>query len=397
METRVRSVVDKRDNTKLLTSRDSLSLEWEDGHHSQFHWIWLRDHCRCERCYNASCDQKHYDAALIDPEIRPVRVEDQNDAVAIQWPDEPDACLSVYDKQWLRSHDPSGRAPIATEEVMRRAWDVSLFHSLTGRFECGHVLERDDILLTLLHDLQQNGLVVVRETPHQEDFTKLLARIGGCVTPTVFGPTFDLRSRPAEQMQSVSFSTDALPLHTDIPYYNEPPEYQFLHSVDVVRSTDVPPSGRTMFADGFAAAERLRSLHPDHFETLLTTAVTYRARFPEQGNLYVHKSPMLRIANGTLGRIVSNPTRMFLEGLSFEQIGRFYEAYREFKRLLYAPESLFYFDWSNGDMVVWDNSRIFHGREAFKSPARTRVLRGGYFAWAEIASKYNYLHSLAHP
>ncbi len=48
----------------------ALEIEWADGHHSTFHYIWLRDNCPCPECRHSN-GQRISETYLIPPEIRP--------------------------------------------------------------------------------------------------------------------------------------------------------------------------------------------------------------------------------------------------------------------------------------------------------------------------------------
>jgi gamma-butyrobetaine dioxygenase len=79
---------------------------------------------------------------------------------------------------------------------------------------------------------------------------------------------------------SVSFSTKEVPLHTDIPCYAPPSDYQFLYGLDVSGSCTTRGIGKTRFVDGFSAAQTLQREHPDMSEALWTIKVGYRAEYP---------------------------------------------------------------------------------------------------------------------
>ena len=46
---------------KISTKPNHTTIEWQDGHVSEFHNTWLRDHCRCEKCIDPSTFQRSFD------------------------------------------------------------------------------------------------------------------------------------------------------------------------------------------------------------------------------------------------------------------------------------------------------------------------------------------------
>ncbi|HRI88488.1 MAG TPA: TauD/TfdA family dioxygenase, partial [Candidatus Hydrogenedentes bacterium] len=68
--------------------------------------------------------------------------------------------------------------------------------------------------------------------------------------------------------------------------------------------------------------------------------------------------------------------------LSFELMGPWYEAYRQFAGLLNSPANQYRFTLRAGDYVFYNNHRMVHAREAFSGP---RWVRGIYFDTAQEA------------
>src|SRR5262245_19759793 len=78
-----------------------LLVDWVDGHHSVFHFIWLRDNCNCTQCRHAN-GQRLLDTAAIPPDIAPARpAQASQDELAIEW---FGGHLSRYSAGWLRAH-----------------------------------------------------------------------------------------------------------------------------------------------------------------------------------------------------------------------------------------------------------------------------------------------------
>ena len=94
-----------------------------------------------------------------------------------------------------------------------------------------------------------------------------------------------------------------------------------------------------------------------------------------------------------MARLVNNPSKMFFNSVPFAAAPGLHDAYRKFKAFLQADECSYLHTWSQGDTVLFDNRRMFHGRGGF-SPNITRTLRGGYFREVEILARARYLAAL---
>jgi gamma-butyrobetaine dioxygenase len=65
----------------------------------------------------------------------------------------------------------------------------------------------------------------------------------------------------------------------------------------------------------------------------------------------------------------------------------FYTAYRRFAELLRDPRYQLTCRLRDGDLVLFDNQRILHGRTAFSSAAHARHLRGCYLTRDSVYSQ----------
>jgi gamma-butyrobetaine dioxygenase len=65
----------------------------------------------------------------------------------------------------------------------------------------------------------------------------------------------------------------------------------------------------------------------------------------------------------------------------------YYRAFRKFMAATRDPAERISFKLKPGEMVVFDNRRILHGREAFNPATGHRLLRGFYIDRGEIDSR----------
>jgi gamma-butyrobetaine dioxygenase len=364
-----------------------LSVNWGPGGTGRYHWIWLRDSCPCEQCRNIFAKQKYFDSATLPVDMRPRTVTRGTGNIEIVW---EDGHQSRYSESWLREHH-DRPAPIPWERRWQPWPDARIVTD--GTFPYDEVMAGNEALGRALEHLFRYGIVVVRgPDSHGADPDHLCARLAGFVDRSYFGEYFDLTVKPDDRTDSVSFSTRQLPLHTDIPYYSTPPDYQFLFGLDVNAVTAASNSGRTRFVDGLATALNLRERSPESFAVLTNTEVTYRAEYPHAEKIYQSKTTIISLNDsGEIVRLANNPSKMFFDDVPFDATIGLYRAYGEFKDLMQQEGRAYQHSWRQGDMIVFDNRRIFHGREHFEGAGIRRTLRGGYFSEVELRARARFL------
>uniref|UniRef100_A0AC62AEJ5 Fe/2OG-dependent oxygenase DfmD n=2 Tax=Streptomyces lavendulae TaxID=1914 RepID=A0AC62AEJ5_STRLA len=361
-----------------------LSIDWGSGETGRYHWIWLRDSCLCETCRNAFAKQKYFDSATLPLDIRPRSVtRSAENGLEIVWEDGHE---SRYPDSWLREHS----TPVKPSRPEQRWSPWSSAEVVAdGTFAHADVMADNKALVGALEHLFRYGLVVLRGTDAEDvDPDALCSRLAGFVDRSYFGEYFDLEVKPDNRTDSISFSTRQLPLHTDIPYYSTPPDYQFLFGLEVNDAATASQGGRTRFVDGVAAALSLKERDPEAFAVLTSTEVIYRAEYGDAEKIYHHQTPVIHLNNdGEVVRLVNNPTKMFFDNVPFDEVTGVYRAYSAFKALMDEEGRAYHHSWRQGDMIIFDNRRIFHGREQFDQTGMRRKLRGGYFSEVELRAR----------
>ena len=71
-----------------------------------------------------------------------------------------------------------------------------------------------------------------------------------------------------------------------------------------------------------------------------------------------------------------------------ENVLEAYKAYYAYTKILYGNDVMIQYKMEPGDILVFDNQRITHGRTAYDSTKTTRLLEGCYFDWDPVLAKY---------
>jgi gamma-butyrobetaine dioxygenase len=138
-----------------------------------------------------------------------------------------------------------------------------------------------------------------------------------------------------------------------------------------------PDGGESLFADGFALAEHLRAIDPEAFAMLARTPVPFHYR-SQNAELFAER-PLIELSSRDEVRAVHYNSRSIAPlRLAPLEAAPFYAAYRRFAAVLREPGFQLKLHLPEGEIVVFDNQRILHGRTAFSSARHARHLRGCY-------------------
>jgi gamma-butyrobetaine dioxygenase len=163
-----------------------------------------------------------------------------------------------------------------------------------------------------------------------------------------------------------------LEVHSDLPNYAAPPDYQFLHAL-----ANEAVGGDSILAEAFAVAEQLRVANPAAFEALATWPAPFR--YHDTSDDLRHRAPTFQITNGRLTIVRFNN---WIRDVDLDATGddgqRFYDAYQAYWRLLRESANRANVRLSTGDVLCFDNRRILHGRTAFNPNTGHGHLRGCY-------------------
>ena len=359
---------------RLWSLPDMLSIEWADGTLNEFSSLWLRDNMREDR--DPHSGQRLIDIADLpeNPKIKSAVLE--NDAVYIEW--ETEQRPTSFAAAWLHAH--------AENRPSRRLFTTSRW--LEGaRFDA----KRDFAWATFaeakadrsqranwLGRLWQDGVAFLSDVPSNDAAILDAAALVGQVLKTNYGLVYDVRSVP--QPENLAYSDLGLGLHTDNPYRDPVPGFQILHAL--VAS---PDGGESLFGDGFAIAERLRATHPDAFAILTQTTIPFLYR-SKDAELYAER-PLIQLScNREISAVHYNNRSIAPLRIAARDASRFYSAYRRFAALLRNSRHHLKLKLRDGDLAVFDNQRILHGRTAFSSAKHPRHLRGCYLTRDSVYS-----------
>ncbi len=352
-----------------------LTVKWADGITGEFAAIWLRDNLPEERDHHSG--QRLIDVADLprDPRIRSSSVAGTD--LSLAWQDA--AQVTTFPLAWL--YECATHLPGRPEFHPRRWLHGATLNAKRDFAMLSWPAMQSDARARLdwLTRLLQDGLAFVRAVPCVEGAILEAMALVGRVAETNYGLLFDVRT--VAQPENLAFSDLGLGLHADNPYREPVPGFQALHTL-----VAAPSGGDSLFADGFALAAQLQESDPEAFALLTRTPLPFRYR-GTGADLYAER-PLIELScTGAIAAIAYNNRSIQPLRLPAAECASFYAAYRRFAQLLREPRFQLSTRLENGDLAVFDNRRVLHGRTGFASLKHSRHLQGCYLTRDSVCSE----------
>eukprot|EP00795_Rhopilema_esculentum_P010426 gene10426-19128_t len=375
-----------RNKTDFETTNDSLQVNWEDGDQSKYPFIFLRDNCQCEHCFHATAMQRTCDVVgNFSVDIKPESTWLTEDGVTMEW---EDGHRSSFPFKWLRERMfPKSEMEIGTRRSNCGLKPITWGSDLIGKipkYEFGKVTRDDPTLLSWLETVAVTGLTLLENTPGTSESLELIRDKLGCAyRSTHYGERFVVKNKPGPS--NLAYTAGYLPLHVDLPFYRYQPGVQVLHCIQQAAQK----GGENHFVDGVHIAELLREQEPDAFQLLSSVKFSFQDVGVDAYGDYnkYYERPIIGL--DTFGNVEdiaqNNHVRSSFINAPSEKVKRVYEAYFKLVKTMYAPENLVTYKMREGDMLVFNNKRVLHGRAAYEATS-PRYLQGCYFDWDEVYS-----------
>jgi len=228
-----------------------------------------------------------------------------------------------------------------------------------------------------------NGLSFIENVENRVGAGFDLAERIGFLRKSNFGHTFEVINKP--DPNNLAYTSVALPLHTDLPNQEVPPGYQFLHCL-----ANEATGGGSLFADGFAMAEDLRTEYPEAFDLLRNVPNPFRFH-DRDADIIVHEPVITVGADGDVIEIRYNAHLAGAFDMPATIMPAYYRAYRAFMSKTRDPGYRVTLKLKAGEMVVFDNRRVLYGRVSIDPSTGYRNLHGCCVDRGEFASKIRLL------
>ncbi|WP_016855604.1 TauD/TfdA family dioxygenase [Halomonas smyrnensis] len=362
-----------------------VTVRWSDGRVSRYHSIWLRENAGDETTVNPATRERILDLSALPawPEVVEAEI-DAAGALCVTFA--PEDRRLRFHPGWLRANDYDNATDPEAPLVTVTTWQGGPGEG-PDTLDASGLLDTDPasaaeeaILAPALESVLGKGLVRLRGLPTTPGSLAAIAQRIGPIRDTNFGGLFNVKAKP--DPDSNAYTAIALPPHTDLPTREYHPGLQMLHCLE-----NSVEGGQAVMLDGFAVAEALRERDPEAFATL--TRVRWCYANTARTTDYVWFEPMIRL--DARGELLEVRIADFLRGplqTAFEDVEPAYEALMTLQRLLRDPAFAIRFTYAPGDLVIFDNRRLLHARDAFEGDSGHRWLQGCYMERDEIRSRY---------
>ena len=379
--------------------------------HLELHPQWLR-----ERCLSPLSVQQETLQPLHQPhefcwpmDIETAALTDDGTVLRLRFSDGHDSTFQVQDLEkeasslancGVQQKDNQMPTPIlwtsADAEVMRIPYEdlVDGVHGEIQDHPDGIPSTFPSQIFKLTERLLTHGHVIVTNTPSNNmqvaAFAQALTQFQGfsSVRATNWGPVFNVRSEPDAELKDLAYTSSALSPHVDNPYRNPNPGFQLLHALE----NKCTMTGGSLAVDGSEVARQLREENPEMFRVLSTVACRWENDGGDKSTALVYFGP----------QISCNPTTDEVEQIRYspksggyapaiadpDEMDLLFRARRRFAELLNEDKNTVRFHLNEGDIWMFNNLRVLHGRDEFDVNEGTRHFQGCYIDVDGVQSAY---------
>ncbi|KAF7722506.1 hypothetical protein EC973_003068 [Apophysomyces ossiformis] len=374
------------------SDQDALHIKTPNGN-GTFSYLWLRDNCRCEKCIHPSSRQKLHSSAAIPLDIAPSSVRITGDMAEIVW-NKPLRHQSSQDKH-------ISRYPLSFlgRYASRQTCESFRFNHIAPQTWNRHEYKLDwvdykDYMTTdaglhkVVQRLYNRGLVFLKGVPTIDNSVTQVAERIGPIQETFYGRDFDVKD--LANTTNIAYTSLNLGVHMDLMYHDNPPGIQLLHCLK-----NSVTGGASTFVDSLRAVELLKKNFPQDYEILKETPVTFH--YVNDGHHQYRRRPTIVVGEDHSGPAwdvgVNYAPQSFgpMDHLSPAQTKAFYAAFQRFADHIEDSRLRYEITLQPGQLVMFANRRVLHGRTEFDPISGDRHLKGTYVALDSLKDKLRVL------
>ena len=368
--------------SKIEKNSSYLKVIWNDGEESKFNYMWLRDNC--PSAHDKDSRHRMFNILEVSQDINPKNYNiNKEGKLEIEW-SEGDH-ISYFDQKWLRDNCytiKNNKKYVSPYQL----WDCLLEKDLQSiKIDHDEIISSDEGLIKWLKLLHYKGIAIVKNAPTEKKSAfPVLNRISH-TRETFFKTPFEVINIP--KPNNSAYTAHALRNHMDLPWFELPPGYQFLHCL--VNDSE---GGNSSAIDGFAVAEYLRKNEKEIFETLTSIPLKFRDKdYTQESHRSFHAPAISLTKDKDFHDIRFSVATMDALDCHPDIMDKVYKAHHRFGNLLHDKKFQINFRLEPGDIFSFNNRRVLHGRTEFDPNSGHRHLQGYYMDRDEIIGRLNYL------
>ncbi len=357
---------------------NSLNVRYQNKNY-QIHPIWLRERLPGNEYFDIDTHQRLYEPSSIDLNIKITSAELTNNLLRIKFDDGSKGSFNMSDLLNEMDDEKNKHGPLPK----RILWNSQLDKFPVVTYE--EEMSEKESMYNLLTEFYKYGFVIIKNVPTKNKYLLEFVKSIGPVKITNFGEYFDVISKP--NPNDLAYKPIALPPHTDNPYRKPAaPGIQFLHCLENEVS-----GGFSTLVDGFAVANHIKTEYPDAFESLTKTNI--RFQFQDKDIILENWGELIQLDKDGDYKQVRYSTRVdYVPPLELKKLEDFYRARKILSDLYSSSDFEIKFKLKKGDVMMFDNHRLLHGRTAYDSNEGARHLQGCYLEFDSTDGKLRHLH-----
>jgi gamma-butyrobetaine dioxygenase len=368
--------------SKIEKNSSYLKVVWDDGEESKFNYMWLRDNC--PTAHDKDSRHRMFNILKVSKNINPKNYSVKEDGkLEIEWSEGDHT--SYYDPNWLRENCYTIKNKQKYVSPYK-LWDSSLEKNLKSiQIDHDEIINSKEGLVKWLELLHYTGIAIVKNAPIEKNSAlKVLNRISH-TRETFFNTPFEVINIP--KPNNSAYTAHALRNHMDLPWFENPPGYQFLHCL-----INSAKGGDSSAVDAFAVADYLKKNEKDIFDILVNTPLKFRDKdYTQEAIRSVYGTAISLTKDGDYNDIRYSIATLDALDCHPDIMDSVYKAHHRFGNLLHDPKFQINFRLEPGDIFSFNNRRLLHGRTEFDPNSGHRHLQGYYMDRDEIVGRLRYL------
>ena len=304
----------------------------------------VRSWCSCDLCGDSRTGLRWTSLTEIPSDLAAVSARQVGSRLSIEWSDGHRSEIDVGAFDAPPSYAVKGPSA-STMEYPSMGFD--------------DIATSDRALLTALDHLADSGVVHVTGAPKDHDAAIMFAELFGPIRVSNYGKLHVFITMPDPPLAAHTNAPQHP--HTDEPFRYYPPGFLFFHSMHSAPEGE----GSSILVDGFAVAEQLRVTNPEAFDILTKSPVEFHRQHDGDVRFSTRSRIISTDAAGEVQGIRHNlrclaPLHPWRDGTV-----ALLNAITAFEALVEEPENQHAIHLHSGEILVFDNHRILHGRTAF--------------------------------
>ena len=348
-------------------SKGGVNVRWHDGFSAYYHDISLRHSPGFPGARRPAGPAGRFLRDKQSIEVVAAEISDSG-ALLLSW---SDGRRSEHHSDWLRDNSHVDSKHQIRQRVT--TWDAVKINQQNS-FNYSDLVNNDEGLLALSEHLLEFGAALLRQVPTDIDIVAKIFKKLGHVPANLYSDSVGHPSICNVRVDpSVTVATNMchfLGPHTDTCWRQTLIGLLLMHCLKAH-----PEGGRSIVVDGFAVAHVLREQDEGSFNLLAQTPLMFSSQVDNGDDWRVLGRVLSVAADGVLEGIRYNGNSIGQLQLPPHLVEPVYRALEQFEEILYDRNRWWQPQLQSGDLLILDNHRVLHGREAFDPSAGERHLQ----------------------